>query len=124
MRERSMDDQKTPVNVKAVLVDPASMTVLWMNESASRDLSDRGRDFVPGMPVNQAQPMADMLGIAQTLTAVANTGVAQHLRADLVSTARGSVAILTSIYRLPDGKLLVLTENAWRVGHRKRGHGA
>jgi len=123
-RVRDMNEQKTPVTVKAILIDPGSMTVLWMNESASRDLSDRGSDFAPGVAVDQAMPIADMLGVPETLAAVANTGVAQHLRADLVSTASGSVAILTSIYCLPDGKLLVLTENAWRPAHRKKGHRA
>lgn len=121
---QSADEPNTPVKAKAVLIDPESMTVLWMNESASEDSSERGSVFVPGSPIDQVVPMAKALGVPEALRAVADTGVAKHLRTDLVSTARGSVAIVISIYRMPDGKLLVLTENAWHVKHGKTGRSA
>jgi hypothetical protein len=44
------------------------------------------------------------------------TGSAQHLRADLVSTSKGSMALAASVYALPDGTVLVLMENSWRSG--------
>jgi hypothetical protein len=113
----SADEPNAPVKAKTVLIDPDSMTVLWMNESASQDFSDRGSDAASGIPVEQAVPMAEMMGVPEALRAVADTGVARHLRTDLVSTSKGSLAIATSIYRLPDGKLLMVTENAWQAQH-------
>lgn len=104
------DEQNPPVKAKAVLIDPGSMRVLWMNESASQGLSDRDIDSVSGVPIDQVIPMAEASGVPEALRAVADTGVARHLRTGLVSTAKGSVVIATSIYRLPDGRLLVLTE--------------
>lgn len=116
-------ERDTPLRAKAVLIDPASMTVAWMNASALKDLSGR-EDSVLGLPVEQAVPMAEMLGLPEALRTAAETGVAQHLRTDLVSTAKGSVEIVTSVYRLPDGKLLVLTENAWQPLHKPTGGNA
>jgi hypothetical protein len=116
---QSADERNDPVKAKAVLVDPQSMTVLWMNESAAQDYSDGESGSQAGVPLDQAVPMAEDLGAPEALRIVADTGVAQHLRTDLVSTSKGSLAIVTSVYRLPDGKLLMLTENAWQPGHGK-----
>lgn len=113
------DELNSPVNAKAVLIDPTSMTVVWMNEAARHDAPDVASDSMPGAPIDQAIPMAEMLGLPAALRSVAKTGVAQHLRANLVSTTKGSVAIVTSVYRLPDGMLLVLTESAWQAAHGK-----
>lgn len=113
-----------PVKAKAVLIDPTSMTVLWMNESARQDITVVGSDSVAGTTVDQAIPMAEMLGLPEALRAVADTGVGQHLRANLVSTTKGSVAIVTSVYRLPGAMLLVLTENAWQPAHGETGASA
>lgn len=113
---RSVDETNPPVKTRATLIDPNSMRVLWMNESASEALSDRGSDPALGARIDQVAPMAEALGVPEALRAVADTGVARHLQTDLVSTARGSVTIAISIYRLPDGKLLVLTENSWHAG--------
>jgi hypothetical protein len=121
---KSADEQNSPVKTKAVPIDPGSMTVLWMNESASEDVLDMVSDSVPGVSIDQAVPLAKTLGVLEALRAVANTGIAEHLRADLVSTARGSVAIAASIYRLPDGKLLLLMEHTWQVRHGKTGESA
>lgn len=118
------DEQNTPVNAKVALIDPGPMTVIWMNESASRDLADRGVDSVSGVPIDEALPMTGAVGVPEAVRAVADTGVARHLRTDLVSTAKGSMVIATSIHRLPGGMLLVLTENAWQAGHRASGGGA
>ena len=121
---KSADEQHTPVNAKAALIDPGSMTVLWMNESASQVFSDRESDSVPGLSIDQAIPMANTLGVPEALRAVANTGVAQHLRVNVVSTSRGSMAIVASIYRLPDGKLLMLMDHDWHVRHKTTGGSA
>lgn len=111
------DDQNNPARVKAVLIDPDSMTVLWMNESASEAIAEDKGPAV-GVSVEQAVPMADSLGVPEALRAVAETGVPEHLRVDLVSTSKGSVTMVVSVYRLPSGELLVLTENSWQVGHK------
>jgi len=114
------NDQEIPVKAKAVLVDPQSMTIVWMNESAAQDLSDDGV-MVPGVTIDQALPLGETLGVPEALQSVAESGIARHLRTNLVSTSQGSMAIATSVYRLPDGKVLVLTENAWQPLHAKPG---
>ncbi|HEY3317766.1 MAG TPA: hypothetical protein VGK50_05035 [Coriobacteriia bacterium] len=112
---QSAEGRDVPVKAKAVLIDPASMTVSWINESAAQDFSDRGGDGVCGLPAEEALPMTGAVGVPEAVRYVAETGVARHLRTGLVSTAKGSVAIVTSVYRLPDGRVLVLTENAWQA---------
>jgi hypothetical protein len=114
------DEHPAPVKTRAALVDPASMRVVWANEAASEGLPDRAGGSGPdsGPALEEIVPMAQALGAAEAMQAVADTGVAQHLQTDLVSTSRGSVAMVTSIYRLPGGMLLVLTENTWHPSHR------
>jgi hypothetical protein len=116
---QSASEHDTPVNAKAVLVDPRSMSVSWMNESADQDYSKGGSDFVPGLPLDQAVPMAESLGLPEAVRSVADTGIPRHAQANLVSTSKGNVAIVTSVYLLPDGMVLMLTENAWQPGHRR-----
>lgn len=113
------DDRDVPVKAKAVLIDPQSMTVVWANEAASDGDPGFALGTPPGTSVDRFVPMAEALGVPEALRSVAETGVARHLRADLVSTVRGSVAMIISVYRLPDGLLLVLIENAWQIGERK-----
>lgn len=116
-----MNPQQNPVPVRArlALVDPESMTVVWANEAALEMLSD---DALPaGATIEQIVPMAAAMGVAEALVEVASTGVPRHFQADLVSTGRGNVAMVTSVYRLPDGSLLVATENAWQWTPRDPG---
>lgn len=106
-----------PVKTKAVLIDPVSMTVVWMNEAAAHDARDPGSAV--GAPFAEANPMPDVLRVPEALREVATTGVPRHLRTGLVSTARGSLAVVVSIYRLPDGMLLMLSDNAWAAEHSR-----
>ena len=116
-----IDGREIPVKAKAVVVDPQSMAVVWANEAASEgDSGEAGRPPL-GTSIDRVVPMAEALGVPEALRSVADTGRARHLRADVVSMARGSVAMVASIYRLPDGMLLVLMENAWQVGKRQSG---
>ena len=108
------DGQAGPVRTKAVLVDPESMTTIWLNESADADSSTSPGEIV-GSPLEQAMPMAATLGVLKAVREVADTGEPQHLSTDLVSTRRGSVAIATSVYLLPDRNVLVLTEQTWHA---------
>ncbi len=116
---QSREEPTGPVKTKAILIDAASMTVLWMNEAALQDLSEYDAASVAGVPVAEGVPLSDILGAPEALRAVAETGVPQHLRANLVSTSRGSMVIVASVYRLPDGNLLLLIENAWQFGRGK-----
>ena len=111
------DEPDIPVNAKAVLIDPASMTVVWMNESALQEVPGEDGESVRGLPVAQAVPMAELLGVPEALRRVSDTGVVQHLHTNLVSTAKGIMEIVSSVYPLPDGKLLLLTEHAWQAKH-------
>ena len=112
---QNVNEQNPAVRVKAVLIDPASMTAVWMNEAAAQDLADADRESVSGLPIDQAVPLAQILGVPEALRAAADTGAAQSLQASLVSTAQGSVAIVASVYCLPDGNLLLLMEHAWQA---------
>jgi hypothetical protein len=100
----------TPVRAKVVLVDPAAMTVIWANEAAAEGSAD---GHAVGLPVAQVLALADEIGIPEAVRDVAATGVSRHVRTSLVHTARGGLEIVTSIYRLPDGGLLLVTENAF-----------
>jgi len=116
----STEDQTAPVQTKAVLIEPVSMTVLWMNESAAQDFAD-GNQPVAGVPVAQAVPLSEILAVPESLRVVAETGVSQRMKANLVTTTQGSLAIVASVYRLPDGKLLLLIENAWQARQDRTG---
>lgn len=108
------DEQATPVKAKAVLIDPASLTVVWMNESAAQGLDDPHNDATGDVPLESVVPMAESLGVPEAVRAVADTGVARHLQTKLVSTTKGSVTIVISMYRLPEGPVLLVMENAWQ----------
>jgi len=99
---QTADQGAAPVKAQAVLIDPASMTVPWASTAE------------PGTPLERVVPMAEAMGVPEALRAVAQTGVAQHLQADVVSMTRKSVELVVSIYSLPDGTLLMLTERAAR----------
>ena len=110
--------QAAPVKTKAVLVDPASMRVVWMNEAAEADVPDLDASAAGGLPVATAVPMAEMMGVTAVLSEVATDGEPRHLQTRLVATSKGGLAIVTSVYRLPDGKLLLLTDNAFQLAER------
>jgi len=110
-----VDSAIDPVKAKAVLVDPATWAVVWANESAAGDFSAPGAP-VAGVAADEALPMTGAVGVTEAARAVAADGETRHLRTKLVSTTKGSMEIATSIYRLADGLILVLTENAWQSG--------
>lgn len=121
-----------PVRAKVVIIDPSDMSVVWMNESAARDASETAQDGLPAS-LDEAMPLARTLGLIEALDEVARTGEPRHLRTNLVSTAQGSLTIASSVYLLPDGRLLALTENSWQAdrtdsptqrGHVRRGRQA
>ena len=64
--------------------------------------------------------MSDVLGLPDVVREVSQCGVARHLSANLVTTGKGAVAYVVSVYRLPDGAVLVLTEHAWHVGEGEK----
>ena len=115
----SAKEWDAPVNAQVFLVDPRSRTVSWMNEPAAQALPHAGGRGEDAVTIDQVLPMAELLGVPAALAAVADTGVAQHLHADIVSTSKGSVAFVVSIYRLPDGMVLVVAENAWQPARDK-----
>jgi hypothetical protein len=108
------------VKTRALLVDANSSTVLWLNSAAQSDLGDEPG---VGLPIEKAMPLAQMLGVPGALATTAEDGETRHLRTGLVTTSRGGLDIACDISRLPDGTLLVLSENAWqsRQNPRERG---
>jgi hypothetical protein len=113
------EEAETPVKAQAVLIDSASMTVIWANEAASQALTGSSDVSVSGITFEQLAALAGVSGVEEAARSVAETGVSRHLRADLVSMAAGRVAVVTSIYRVADGAVLMLTEHAWHVGRAK-----
>lgn len=87
-----------------------------MNEAASAAVADRLDEPDGELSVDDAVPMAAALGVAEALRSVAESGVAQHLQADIVSTSKGAMALVVSLYRMPDGNVLALAENTWQMG--------
>lgn len=106
-----------PVEARVFILDPSTLTVTWMNEAARDAMPGAGPSQV-GSPVASVVPLADVLGLVEAVESVARDGIARHLSADLVSTAKGSVALVASVYRLPAGSVLLVTENAWQPGVR------
>jgi hypothetical protein len=111
--------EQPAVKAKVVLIDPSSMTVVWMNEAALQDLADPGADSLPGTPVARAVPLGDTLGLEEAVRSAADSGRPRHLSTNLVSTVRGSVAIAASVYPVPSGEVLLVMENAYRPTHTK-----
>lgn len=118
------DEMRNPVRAKAVLVNPDTMTVLWMNESASAGIARRGATRGRTLSLVDAVPVAEALGLVEVIADVSATGVAQHVGADLISTPRGNMGFTISIYRLPDGTVLLITEDAWQYEQRGPQRGA
>lgn len=103
-REREM-----AVRAKVSLVDPDTLAVVWTNDP---ELGTR-EDGAP-IGIDEVVPMAESLGVPDALREVAATGVSRNLKVDLINTSKGAVAIVISLYRLPDGRLMVVSENAWQ----------
>ena len=110
------DAEKNSVKTGAVLLDPASMAVLWSNDIPEGSAATGDRQST--VSLDDVVPMARQLGLHETVAEVAATGRPAHRQADVVSMSRGSVAYVVSVYRLPDGMVLILTEHAWQVTER------
>lgn len=110
----SAGQHETPVKVKAALVDPGPMRVVWLNESAAAGLGVEPGATAEVVPIESVVPSsAAGESPREVLAGVAASGQPRHLRADMLASRRGSVAMLTSIYRLPDGMLMVITESTY-----------
>jgi hypothetical protein len=119
---RSMErtDKKGPGRVKAFLIDPGTMKIMWMNEAASRDSGDEDAITKEGIAIDRAVPMAKVLGLVEVISQVAETGTSKDLRSSLISSRRGDMSTVASIYRLPDGKVLLLLEIGWQGKREQR----
>lgn len=105
--------------VRATLIDPQTMLVVWANEAAAE-----GADgFCAGLSAERVIPLRASDEVASAIRSVAEKGAPRHFHADVISTGQGSMALVTSVYRLPDGHVLVLTEDAWRPKPRVPGTG-
>ncbi|MBF4509697.1 MAG: hypothetical protein ISP10_04340 [Aeromicrobium sp.] len=118
MRVDGGDGRSGPARVKALLVDPVEMRVVWMNDAATQALRARGIAPAVPLPVETAMSVTEAPEVHAVLERVAATGASLDVRVDVVSTRRGSMEVVVSADRLPDGTVLVLVENAWRFGRR------
>jgi len=114
---KTEDGNDAPVKARAILVDPETMTVLWANESAETGMPVGGT--VIGGPAEGAIPLAARLDVVRAIERVASSGEPHHVHADVIPTRRGSMALAISIYRLPNGDVLVLVENVWEHAARR-----
>ncbi len=109
------DEASTAVRARAMLVDPDSLKVLWTNDPAAGAAAGGVGGPSSAISLALALPMAATMGVPEALRLVAATGAPQHLRADVVATTRGSASLVVSIYRLPDGRILLLAEDTWQA---------
>lgn len=110
--------ENVPVAATAAVIDPASMAVVWTNHPVA---ATRRSAATPVVTLDQVVPLAAQMGVPEALRAVAETGVAQHLSADVVAMSRAAATLSVSIYRLPDGKLLLLAGDTWRLRQDRAG---
>lgn len=103
-----------PVKAQVVIVDPSTMLVVWMNESA-RNAAAHPDGPISGVPVDEVVPRAREMGLIAALRAVRTTGEPAHLSTGFITTVRGQLTLTTSVYRLPDGPLLVVTDHAYEI---------
>lgn len=111
------EGRDAPVKTKAIVVDPETMVVLWANEAAAESPSVESAGAV-GSAVERVVPLAGQLGVVAAIGRVAATGEPYHVHADLIPTRRGSMVLAVSMYRLPEGTVLVLAENEWEHAAR------
>ena len=111
-------DQAVRVRARAILVDPASMAVIWMNDAAAAGAWAGSASGTASLA--HLVPTAGEPDITTMVAEVAGSGAPRHLRTDLVSTGKGAMALVTSVYRLPDGMVLVISEHAWQAEQRSR----
>lgn len=101
-------DHESANRAKALLVDPASLKVVWASWAGARR----------GSHLSSTVPMAEEMGVAEAVRAVADTGIIACRSTELISTRRGSMTLVLSFHRLPGGTVLVLMENIWQHAGR------
>lgn len=102
-----------PVNALVALVDSGSLAVVWANDAVYAAVAERGGSPEQVAILDEAIPMATAVGLSALVREVGFTGVPAHRTANIVSTARGSATLVLSVYRIPDGQILVIAENSW-----------
>lgn len=113
------EKQKITGKTKALLIDPRSFKLLWLNESATRAIPEKLSSNITELSLNQVLPISETIGLKQALKEVAENGVPKHLQANLIPAARGNLLLVVSVYRLHDGNLLVLAEETWQLKSKK-----
>ncbi|MHB1017817.1 MAG: PAS domain-containing protein [Coriobacteriia bacterium] len=113
----AIEGRDAPVKTKAIMVDPETMVILWANEAAAESPSVESAGVV-GSAVERVVPLAGQLGVVAAIGRVAATGEPYHVHADLIPTRRGSMVLAVSMYRLPEGTVLVLAQNEWEHAGR------
>lgn len=108
-----------PVKAKAYLIDPGPMKVLWMNGSASKGLKAAEGIQIENIGIEAAIPMAKFMGLSEAISEVYRTGVPQHIRSSMISSRKGNISTVVSIYRMPDDRILILMDVEWKG--RRRG---
>lgn len=99
------------VNASAAIVEPDTLALVWSSEPLPEDAGAQPT-------LGDAMPLAEQIGAAAAIADALADGEPRHLATDVVSTNRGSMALVVSVYPLPDGRALLLSENTWRSGRK------
>jgi hypothetical protein len=98
------------VHTYLLLIDPASLTVLWANDTVEERVIERSGTPSTGRHVTDVIPFAESLGIPQRLREVAETGEPRELHSIGFSVLGEGTKTTASMYRMPSGELLLASE--------------
>ena len=98
------------VHTYLLLIDPASLTILWANDNVEKIITERGGDTAVGKQVSAVIPFGDALGIPDRLREVAETGEMRELHSIGFSVEGEGTKTTASMYRIPSGELLLASE--------------
>ncbi len=100
------------VHTYLLLIDPASLTVLWANDNVEKRIAERAGDTAVGKQLSAVIPFSDELGVPDRVREVAETGETSELHTAGFSVEGERTSTAASIYRLPSGEVLVASEYA------------
>ena len=93
-----------------MLIDPASLEILWANDNVEAVVAGRSGGSAVGRSVTDVIPFAAAMRISERLRGVALTGETDELQSLGVSVAGERTRTDASIYRMPSGELLLASE--------------
>ncbi len=97
-----------PVPVAMAILNPPALAFQWANEYAYQMFARFTDEEIAGHPITEFLPIQSSPEIERALNNTTDTGEPAHLKGEIVGP-EGVMPIYTSIYRLPDGNLLIVS---------------